>query len=293
MGLYDREYSHGPEPGFHVSKPTTATMQLVLITGAAYLAQWLARPTVEQLFALRADWIVRPWRAYELLTYGFLHSTVDVGHILINMLILFMFGREIEYRYGRREFLVFYLAGMVVSGLVWSVSELLSIGPAALRAMPPNLLPGVVGASGAITAVVALFALNFPRRQVLFMFIIPMPMWLAAVIGILYDIRGAIARDPNDNVAFMAHLGGALFGVLYFKFNWSLSRFLPEDFRLRMSRRRPKLRVHEPEEDEPDDLAVKLDAILKKIQDEGQDSLTWNERRLLEKASRRYQQKRK
>jgi hypothetical protein len=57
-------------------------------------------------------------------------------------------------------------------------------------------------------------------------------------------------------------------------------------------RRRPALRVHEPDDAE-DDLSARVDAILKKIQDEGQDSLTWNERRILEKASRRYQEKRK
>jgi membrane associated rhomboid family serine protease len=293
MGLYDRQYSRGPEPGFHVARPASATMQLVLITAAVYVAQWLAWPMVNEIFALRSDWVVRPWRAYELLSYGFLHSTADVGHILINMLILYMFGQEVEYRYGRREFVAFYLAGIVFSGLVWSLSELLSIGPAALRAAPADQIPGVVGASGAISAVVALFALNFPHRQVLFMFFIPMPMWLVAVIGILYDVRGAISRDPNDNVAFMAHLGGALFGLMYYKFNWSFSRFIPDSFRPRMPRARPKLRVHEPDEDEPDDLSVQVDAILKKIQDKGQDSLSWNERRILEKASRRYQQKRK
>jgi membrane associated rhomboid family serine protease len=51
-----------------------------------------------------------------LLTYGFLHSTEDIAHILINMLVLFMFGREVEARYGKREFLLFYLVGIIAAG---------------------------------------------------------------------------------------------------------------------------------------------------------------------------------
>ena len=57
-------------------------------------------------------------------------------------------------------------------------------------------------------------------------------------------------------------------------------------------KRRPKLRVHEPDAEE-DELSAKVDAILEKIQREGQDSLTWNERRVLQKASKKAQQKRK
>jgi membrane associated rhomboid family serine protease len=292
MGLYDRDYSRGPEPGFHVNAPTTATMQLVVVTGGVYLLQLLLGNRFEEALALKVDWFLHPWRAYELLTYGFLHSQEDVGHILVNMLILWMFGREVEHRYGRREFLIFYLVAIVVGGFVWSLTEFAMAGPKVVASVPRELLPGVVGASGAITAVVALFALNFPHRQVLFMFIIPMPMWLAALIGILYDIRGAMARNPQDNVAFMDHLGGAAFGVMYYWFGWSLSRFVPDKFRLKFPRSKPRLRVHEPDDAE-DDLSARVDAILKKIQDEGQDSLTWNERRILEKASRRYQEKRK
>jgi membrane associated rhomboid family serine protease len=280
MGLYDRQYSRGPEEGFHVAAPTTATMQILLFTVAVYVAQLLIGVEFSRFFALDSHWFEQPWRCYQLLTYGFLHDPNDVAHILMNMLIFWMFGRELELRYGRTEFIVLYLAAIIVAGLVWSLLSALGGHESVL-----------LGASGGISALFALYAFNFPHRQVLFFFIIPMPMWLAAAILLFFDIRHAM--DKTGNIAGTAHIAGAAFGALYYHFNWNLSSRFTGFRSLPSFRRRPKLRVHEPEEDEPDDLAVKVDAILKKIKEEGQDSLTWNERRLLEKASRRYQQKRK
>ena len=282
MGIYDRDYSRGPEPGFHVSAPRTATIQLVLINVAVYVAQ-LAYPAVSSTLALSSDWYLQPWTFYQLLTYGFLHSTAGIEHILINMLVLWMFGQEIERRYGRSEFLSLYLSAIVFSGLVWSLIE-------AYFGNRANL----VGASGGISAIFALFALNFPHRRVLFMFIIPMPMWVAALIALGFDAKGAM--DRSGNVAFTGHLAGALFGLFYFRYGWPLGRWLSGAAAGLPRPGRPKLRVHapdEPGEPEEDDLSQKVDAILQKIQQQGQGSLTWNERRLLEKASLRYQDKRK
>lgn len=280
MGLYDREYSRETEPGFHLSAPVTVTTRLVLVTVAAYVAQIVLGEQFTANLGLWSEWFRQPWRVYQLLTYGFLHDTEGVQHILINMLVLWMFGRDLEYRYGRMEFLAFYLVAIVAAGAIWSVLESVA-GTQGL----------LMGASGGIAAVVALFALNFPHRQVLFMFFIPMPMWVAALIGLALDIQGAMAR--SGNVAFTAHLAGALFGLLYYRFNWRIG---PTFVRLPalLARRRPKLRVHAPEEhDGEDDLNRKVDTILEKIAQQGQDSLTWNERRILEKASRKYQERRK
>jgi membrane associated rhomboid family serine protease len=293
MGIYDRDYSRDSQTGFQLSAPTTATMQLMVVTGLVYLAQFVF-PVVNDLFALKTDWFLRPWTAYQLLTYGFLHSTGDVAHILINMLVLFMFGREVEARYGKREFLLFYLVGIVAAGLVWSLSEYganLS-NPQFAALIESGRVPTAVGASGALAALVVLFAFNWPHRQVLLFFVIPMPMWVAAALGILFDVKGAIAR--SGNIAFACHLGGALYGLVYYKFGWRLSQFLPANLALpKIPGTGPKLRVHDPNDDEEELLSQQVDRILEKIQREGQDSLTWKERRTLERASKEYQQKRK
>ena len=294
MGLYDREYARDDQPGFRLSAPTSVTMQLIVITGVVYLAQ-LFTPAVGEYFALRADWFTRPWTAYQLLTYGFLHSQNDVAHILINMLVLFMFGREVEARYGKREFVLFYLLGIVAAGLVWSLSEYaVNVSDpdfAALR--QAGNVPTAIGASGALAGLVVLFAFNWPHRQVLLFFLIPVPMWVAAALGILFDVKGAMSR--SGNIAFTCHLGGALYGLAYYKLGWQLSRFWPGNFTMpKLPGSGPKLRVHDPDDDDAEDsLAQQVDVILEKIQRSGKDSLTWRERRTLERASKEYQEKRR
>jgi membrane associated rhomboid family serine protease len=277
MGIYDREYSREREPGFHVTAPTTATIQLVILTVGVYIAQILF-VELTNLLELRWDWWRRPWEAYRLLTYGFAHSPTDIRHIVFNMLSLGIFGRIVEPRYGRTRLLIFYLGAIIFSGLVWSLLTSLS-GEAG----------SVIGASGATTAIVVLFALNYPRMEVQLMFLFPMPAWVLGIIIVAGDIHGAVSR--SGNTAFTAHLAGALFGLYFYARGSTHAAALAGRFGNVSLRRKPRLRVHEP--DQEDELNEKVDAILKKIKEQGQDSLTWNERRLLEKASRRYQEKRK
>jgi membrane associated rhomboid family serine protease len=280
MGLNDRDYArYDQQPGFHVGAPQSATVQIMAVTGIVYLAQF-AFPAVNQL-ALEADWFRQPWKAYQLLTYGFLHSTDDITHILLNMLVLFFFGRDLEDRYGKAEFVTLYLLSIIVAGAVWSLCEL-PFGPAEM-----------VGASGGISALFALYALNWPHRKVLFMFVIPMPIWVAALIALVMDASGAMQR--SGNVAFTAHLAGAAFGLAYYLGNWRLAGWFMGAKTWLPNPSRPRLRVHEPGDPEPpeDDLTQQVDDILRKIQEKGQDSLSKSERQLLERASREFQQKRK
>ncbi len=278
MGLYDRDYASDREPGFHVQAPRTITTQLVLITACVYGLQLFVE-SFSSWFSLNSDWYEQPWGFYRLLSYGFLHDVHGVEHILFNMIMLWMFGREIELRYGRREYLLFYLWAIVFAGLFWSLSES-SMGRVAQ----------VVGASGGISGLFVLYALNFPRRQVLFMFIIPMPMWVAALIIVGIDINGAIQR--TGVVACTAHLAGAVAGLYYYKFGFSPFVWIANRFSGVKLPRKPKLQLHEPTTDGGSKIDDRVDEILQKIQEHGKDSLTWRERRILEKASQEYQRKR-
>ncbi len=280
MGLYDRDYGRDHPSGFTISSPKTITAKIVLLTAGVYGLQLFIEPFTSW-FVLTDDWFRQPWNGYRLLSYGFLHSPRDLGHILINMFVFWMFGQELERKYGRREYLWLYLWAIAFAGLVWSLIEVGYPGP-------PVFL---VGASGGVAAIFALYALNFPRRQILFMFIIPMPIWVAALIGLLYDINHAMNR--SGNIAGAAHLAGALAGLYYYKFGFSPGRWLADrltGFTPKLPRRGPKLRIHEPN-DMASTMTQQVDAILKKINEQGQDSLSAKERSLLEKASREYQKR--
>ena len=130
----------------------------------------------------------------------------------------------------------------------------------------------MMGASGGIAAVVILFALNFPYRTILFMFIIPMPMWVFALIIVLIA-PGAVNR-AGSNVAYTAHLGGAVSHSSLYKGGLRFERWLPGLNWTPSLRRRPKPRVLDPDSVEPDSTENRVDEILKKIQEHGQDSLT-------------------
>jgi membrane associated rhomboid family serine protease len=280
MGLYDRDYSRDAEPGFNLAAPTTAVMQLLAATIAVYVAQLLFETSTEWI-CLFSDWWKRPWEAYRLVTYGFAHDPNDIKHIVFNMFGLVFFGKYIEQRYGRSQFLIFYLGAVIFAGLVWS-----------LVAMATNSPGVVIGASGAITAIFVVFALCYPHVQVLFMFVIPMPAWVLAMAMVAMDAFGALSRSEGSNVAYVAHLAGAMFGLYYYRMGSQHAAGLASRLGGVRLKRGPKLRVHEPEEEE-DDLTQKVDAILEKIQAQGQDSLTWSERRLLQKASKKAQEKRR
>jgi hypothetical protein len=139
-----------------------------------------------------------------------------------------------------------------------------------------------------------LFCLNFPHQILYVWGILPVPAWVLGIVYIGNDLYGAMARSGDGTggpkVAFMCHLGGALFAFLYFQSGFRIERILPSGSMLERLQPKPKLKVHDPESAEETEQAV--DEILKKIQDHGRDSLTRRERKILEDASREYQKRR-
>jgi hypothetical protein len=204
-----------------------------------------------------------------------------VRHVLFNMFFLWLFGRDVETIYGKRLYLQLYLSLVVLSGLVWLGLNLVQGSHAML-----------IGPSGAVTGIMVLFVLHYPTRTILFWGVFPIPVWVLASLQLLQDIQGAVTRSEAGNVAYTAHLAGAAFAFLFYRTGWQLGSFLPKRFSVGGFRRKPRLRVHSAEDDE-DDFGRRVDLILEKINREGQDSLTKDERKTLEKASRRYQQKRR
>jgi membrane associated rhomboid family serine protease len=309
MGFDNRDYAYQPQPGFHLSGPRTMAVQIVLVTAGVYLLQLFFDKPFENpftnAFALSGQWYLQPWKVYQLLTYGFLHSTRGIEHILLNMFGLWMFGRLVEQRYGRQEFLSFYLSAIIFAGIVWTLSDSVFGIPIQLPT-GQQIIPQCVGASGGVVAVLILFALNFPHQKVLLYFVIPIPMWVMAAFIVVYNMYGA-TYQTGSNVAFTAHLGGAAFALAYYFTGWSPGRWLTNFFSKLPAAAKPRLRVHDPQSpggyddsfsassqdqsNRQQQLNEQVDAILRKIQAEGQDSLSRSERRLLEKASREYLRK--
>ena len=306
MGLYDRDYGreYGDETAWdrhqrqqeRSQKPKSVTIILIAVTAVIWLIDTVTvAPLVEggakvsqlaQWFAASDRTIVQPWNWFQFLTYGFLHDHSSIRHLLFNMIGLFFFGRIIEERLGRGEFLRYYLVAIVVGGIVGSSQYFLT-----------NTNATVIGASGAVVATVILFACYHPHAKILLMFVIPVKAWIVAVLFVAYDTAGALGITGGEsNTAFTVHLSGAAFALLYYKLGWNLGWL---DFtalgnvkkNLQQRSRRMKLKIHDPDRNAATE-AAEADRILAKIHESGEASLTSAERKALEKYSRRQRAKR-
>jgi membrane associated rhomboid family serine protease len=286
MGIYDREYYREEPRGFFLGGDRSMVTNLIIVNVAIFLADVLLFDSeLSRLMGLKSDLIERPWNFWQLLTYGFAHSPEDAMHVAFNMLFLWFLGREVEHIYGRRAFLQLYLSIVVMAGLCW---VLLDQAAGQQHAM-------VVGASGAVFGVMVVFALHYPMRTIYIFGIVPAPVWVLVALFLFKDIMSLRSQMRGDGgydvVAHSVHLAGALFGFVFYKTGWTLARLIPDRLIKKGIRVRPKLRLHTPEQDD-NELDTRVDQILDKINREGESSLTKEERRVLEEASRRYQRRR-
>ena len=307
MGIYDREYYRDKTRGSGwLSGATPACKAIIIINVAAFVAEKLFHPWFMELFRGDTNEIFHNFQVWRLLTATFLHDPHSPLHLVMNMLFLWMVGREMESFYGSRDFTVMYLTAAVFSTLCWAVASTFdTFGPSRM-----------IGASGAVMAVVVLYTLYYPRREILFMFIFPIEMWLLLTIYLGCDLLQFLMPSMGDMTSYSAHLGGAAFGYLFKVADLRLSRLET------LFRRRPRLRIVPAETREsspsprpsmgptwspstaastrPAPTAVipeeqfdeKLDEILVKIAREGRGSLSEDENRVLEEASRRARNRR-
>ncbi len=285
MGIYDRDYVRRDAPALGARDLSAVALligaNLLIYVAAIAVKEGPRYPLVDWL-KLEVGSLERPWEWWRFVSYGFVHDPQRLAHVALNMLALFFFGRPVEERYGKGEFLRLYFLLLAASGLVYVLLE---------RLRGAGEQDALYGASGAVAGILILFALNYPRQQVLLFFVIPTPAWVLAIGMVVLDMLGAMSG--RGGIAYTAHLAGAALGFLYYRSRWNLSslgRMLPRV-------RRPRLRTVRPESFEPeepaDDLDRTVDRILAKMSQHGMDSLTEAERRTLEEASRRYREKRR
>ena len=157
-------------------------------------------------FGLSPRWVVEGFAIWQFFTYLFLHSPAGFDHILLNMLSLWMFGKDLENMWGTRRFLQYYFFCGVGAGVM---------------AVTLNLLFGqrdswTIGASGAIYGLLLAFGMLFPDANVLFSFIFPMKAkYFVMIIGAISFMM--TFRQTGDSVSHVAHLGGMFFGFIYLK----------------------------------------------------------------------------
>jgi membrane associated rhomboid family serine protease len=182
---------------------------LLIINGALFIFTFflgLVDPSLVgsliSIFGLRAFSFLRGmlWQPF---TYMFLHA--GFGHIIFNMLTLWMFGADLERDWGTRRFLRYYFVCGVGAGMCDVVANL-AFGSGRVS---------TIGASGAIYGVLLAFGLLYPTRTVFFSFLFPIP---ARIFVIIIGVGAFMASfNRMSTVSNVAHLGGMLFGYLYLR----------------------------------------------------------------------------
>jgi membrane associated rhomboid family serine protease len=284
MGIYDREYlkadQQGPSwrgsgPRLGLPRVTPAVKWLLVLNVAVFLFEAIsgqmekgATNYFEKWGAVfPASWAMAS-QVWRLVTYQFLHSAL--WHITFNMIGLFFLGPRLETYWGSRRFVTYYLLCGVAAGLLYvivAMAGILSVG-------------SLVGASGAILAVLAACAILFPG-DIIFLIIFPVPIRIAAIILIGMFIFGTFTGDnAGGNVA---HLGGMAAGAAYVLLGPRLGSVM-------ITRRR---NAWDKKMDQQRHLQLEVDRILDKVHDKGLASLTRTEKKMLQEATRLEQERRK
>ncbi len=161
-------------------------------------------------FGLVPRAVTHALRLWQPFTYLFLHG--GLWHLLINMLVLWMFGADLERAWGTRRFWLYFFITGAGAGLI-NVLVKTILDP---RGIGTSLIP-TIGASGAIYGVLLAAAIVFPDRQV---WLIPFPVTIPMRVYVV--VMGAIEffstlGSSGDNVSHVCHLGGMLVGYLYLR----------------------------------------------------------------------------
>ena len=274
MGIYDRDYAR-PYQDQHYSmgsgfKGMPPVVKWLLITNFAVFIFSMLVPNIGNYIykfgAVDTSQSTNTLQVWRVISYQFLHG--DVMHLAFNLLVLYFMGPFVERSFGSRTFLKFYLICGAAGGVVYTLLVLLRILPAGI----------MVGASGGIYVVMAALAIMFPQMRVLLWGIIPMTMVRLVILLVVVSLI-TIAFGHNVG-GEAAHLSGLAMGYLYMKYK----PWIP---RRRMKRQKGAwAQKIERERNFQSD----VDRALDKVRREGINSLTKNEKRILQEATRREQE---
>ena len=202
MARYGSSYSYQFDPG-----PLSPAVKLLLITNVVAWVLNLIVPSMTMYLGLSPQEVFTGFAFWQPFTYMFLHDTRGFSHILFNMLSLWMFGTELERRWGTRFFTKYYFVTGVGAALTTLLVALVS--DSAYYSL-------TVGASGAIYGLLIAWAMYFPHRTIYFYFLFPIPARVfVAIVGAIAFLSSL--GGPGGGIAHIAHLGGLVVGYIYLK----------------------------------------------------------------------------
>jgi membrane associated rhomboid family serine protease len=198
----DVRYSFGPGP------LSPAIKLLIIVNVVAFLVSAIVPQIIVRLGMMPAA-VFGELAVWQPVTYMFLHG--GIGHLLVNMLSLWMFGTELERTWGTRFFTKYYFVtgiGAAAMTMLWSLSPLPLAGQMYYTV--------TIGASGAIYGVLLAYGMSYPHRPIYLYFVFPIQAkYFVMIIGAITFFSSI--GSSGSGIAHTAHLGGLVVGYLYLK----------------------------------------------------------------------------
>lgn len=161
------------------------------------------------------------FQIWQIFTYMFLHS-MQVTHILFNMLMLWFFGAELEQRWGTKFFLTYYFTSGIGAAILYCLGVW---GYALATGSQTGLIVPVIGASGAVFGLLLAQGILFGDRIVYFFMLFPMKTrYFVALMGLVQLASMMTSSVSGGEVAYLAHLGGLVSGFICLKVKDLLDR---------------------------------------------------------------------
>lgn len=207
---------------------------LVIINALVFVWQFLAKLGgggygFIVTFGLVPTAVLGQFYFWQLVTYLFLHA--DFWHLFFNMFALWMFGTELENRWGRRVFTRYFFVTGIGAGLLSVLAD------------PSSSIP-TIGASGAVYGILLAYGLIFPERYVYLYFLFPVKVkYFVGLLGIITFMMAL--SDQGSAVSHIAHLGGMLVGLVYLKRWYSPQEIRKQYENWKRRKRRDGFQVHE------------------------------------------------
>lgn len=293
-------------------KPNNGLSQLIIINVAVFvilgiLAVISSIIGVDTIFILAykqftipasiAEFLTRPWT---IITYSFAHSFNNLWHIIMNMLVLYWFGRVFVDFLGAQKLINLYVMGAIAGGATY----LLVYNLIPYYSERIDMFDGMVGASAAVYAITVATATYWPEHKFYLMFFGPVKIIYIAAFVIISSLLGTIGPNAGGN---LAHLGGALIGFIYAKqltkgIEMGTWVFKSMEFIKSFFVKRPTIKVSHRQKKSSSKKSTKssdsgaknanfsqaeIDKILDKISEKGYDSLSKDEKEKLFNASKK------
>ena len=264
-------------PGEVAYKPqlfTDAIKILVSVNFGIYILQSVSgkEDVFFRLFGLVPSTFISDLMLWQPFTYLFFHapfySSVGISHILLNMLGLWVFGRELEEAWGKTKFLRYYFTTGIGSGLITYFFQISSDNP-------------VIGASGAVYGILLAYGISYPNRMLYIWGLIPVrSMWLVIVMGSI-AFFGLLGNA--DGISHVTHISGMFIGYMLLKKKW---RWHDIWFAIRKKTIEFQVQRYEEKSIKKKMLQKDIDVILEKIQKVGFIGLSDKEKSKLYEASK-------